>query len=84
MPLSVTESHAVNELLDWIMSGRSATTGERIPDDTAREAASILAASAYKALSAGADRRDVDQRWPKRRFRSDVQGRQPLPRGART
>jgi len=36
--LTITEAHAVNDLLDWITSGRSATTGERIPDDSAREA----------------------------------------------
>lgn len=82
--MTVTEAHAVNELLDWITAGRSTSTGERISDDAAREAISTLAASAHKALMAGADRSAVGERWPRRRFRSDVLGRRPTPRGARS
>jgi hypothetical protein len=82
--MTITEAHAVNDVLDWITSGRSAMNGGPISDDEAREALSTLAASAHRQLMAGADRADVTQRWPRRRFRSDVLGRRPQPRGVRT
>ena len=64
MAFTVTESHAVNTLLVWLLGdpGRPAWRPP-VPPGEAMEAAELLAGRAYKTLSAGIDPARVRKLW---------------------
>lgn len=84
MAMTVTESSALNRLLDWIF-GVSDYNDEPITSEEARKSAEVLARSANKRLMAGYDAASVRELWeriasppaqkPARRKASRRQGR---------
>ena len=66
MAFSVTESCAANVLLDWLLKNKSCA-GSPITDSELKEAATVLAKSSYKRLSAGISVKMLEEQWRGRR-----------------
>lgn len=67
--MTVTESIAVNLVVQWVIGGND-HNGQPVPDQKAKEALQILAKNANKQLMAGVTPENIDKTWKQRRFKS--------------
>lgn len=65
--LTVTESNAVNTLLDWLLDlDAGYASGGPPTDEAAQAAAEVLAAAAHKRLMTGHTPDNIGRHWPRR------------------